>query len=223
MSTRMEFLAGGAVTALAASTSQTPNPHRETSFHFDRERFSQILHRPAPHKQCFGNVDIAGGSVLFLMNNSIDAYADALAEGPGSLQAVAVFYHRASIFMALDDAFWNEMIGPAMVNLPGALRTSLADFKPRRGNPYLHSAAATRDDVSIESLARKGASFFVCNNALHGWSGVLADALGAPHTHASVYARALASIVPAAMVVPAGVMAINAAQEARFTYLQVSL
>jgi hypothetical protein len=38
-----------------------------------------------------------------------------------------------------------------------------------------------------------------------------------------VHRRLMSSIVPSALVVPAGVMAINACQEAKFTYIQSSL
>jgi hypothetical protein len=49
----------------------------------------------------------------------------------------------------------------------------------------------------------------------------VADALKQPHE--KVHAAILAGILPGALVVPAGVMAINACQEAKFTYIQSSL
>jgi hypothetical protein len=50
-----------------------------------------------------------------------------------------------------------------------------------------------------------------------GYSGILSDVLKQPRE--KVHAAMLAALVPGALAVPAGVMAINACQEAKFTYI----
>jgi hypothetical protein len=77
-------------------------------------------------------------------------------------------------------------------------------------------------DTSIRSLvADAGARFFVCNNAALGTASMVAKALRKPFD--TVYADFGHHLVPNAMLVPAGVWAVHAIQEQRFTLLQTSL
>lgn len=96
-------------------------------------------------------------------------------------------------------------------------------LKAGSGNPYLHTARSRSPeyDASIEALVLRRASFFICNNAVLGMANDIATALG-KHP-ADVYKQLVASTVPGSLLVPAGVMAINACQEAHFTYIQATL
>lgn len=223
MTTRKEFLVAGslaAVTPLPAAA-QSPSPKSSaTPYVFDRERFNAILAKDAKHRQCFGATKIASGSVLEGMNNSIRAYEETLQEGPGALHAAAVLYHGRSIVMALNDAIWDEVVWPSKKIGVEDVGADIWHGK-HKGNPFYRSATSDPDDVSIRSLAKHGASFFVCNNALEGMSSLFAEAMKIEYNAA--YQRLLAGIVPEAFVVPAGVMAINACQEAKFTYIQATL
>jgi intracellular sulfur oxidation DsrE/DsrF family protein len=233
MTSRKDFLAAWTVLALApaAADAATPKPKMtpepKLTFDFDRTRFEQILAKPAKHKQCFAAVKLAGGDVLEGMNNSIDAYESYLKEGPGAMQAVAVLYHGASIMMAMSDAVWNELLTPFLRShqfakyAPPAIKQDVEHLTLGKGNPFLHSATNDPEDVSVESLAAKGSSFFVCHNAIAGFSHVIAQSVH--ENDNEVHSRLMAGIVPAALAVPAGVMAINACQEAKFTYIQSNL
>lgn len=228
MTSRKEFMAAAslfAVTpAFAAAAPATSKPQGgappKLTFGFDQARFNGILSKAAKHKQCFGATKLSGGSVLDAMNNSMEAYSTFLKEGPGALQAVAVLYHGASIGLALSDAAWNTYFVPALAAAPESIRKDVGTVKHGSGNPYLHAAGKSQDDPSVESLAEKGASFLVCHNALAGFSSMASETLKMPVE--KVHAALLASIVPAAIVVPAGVMAVNACQEAKFTYISAS-
>ena len=76
-----------------------------------------------------------------------------------------------------------------------------------------------------ELVAEHGVSFFVCNNALSGIAAAVAGAIapaGAPATRAAfvaVHDDMAAHFLPGTWLVPAGVAALNAAQEAHFTLL----
>lgn len=218
MSTRKDFLAAGSLYALTpalADASPTPKPKTaappELTFSFDQERFNAILAKNARHKQCFGVTKIADGAALEGMNNSMNAYADYLKEGAGALQAVAVLYHGPSIALAMSDAIWNEYLIPGLSAAPAFIRADIGSAKRGQGNPYKGQVA---------ELVGKGASFFVCHNAIAGVSDLTASALktSAQKVHAAI----LAGILPGGLVVPAGVMAINACQEAKFTYISAS-
>lgn len=225
MTSRKDFLAATSLLALAPvlADAATPAPKPKSSpqpaltFDFDRSGFEQILAKPAKHKQCFGAMKLAGGGVLEAMNNSIDAYDVFLKEGAGAMQAVAVLYHGSSISLAMSDSVWNELLIPALPHAPGSVKKDMGSVKPGAGNPYLRSARKDPNDVSVESLTAKGSTFFVCHNAIAGFSELVAQALKMPL--ASAHRRIMAGIVPGALVVPAGVMAVNACQEARFTYI----
>jgi hypothetical protein len=76
-----------------------------------------------------------------------------------------------------------------------------------------------------ELVKEHRASFFVCNNALSGIASWVAEQVATPAspvTRASVVAihdEMAQHFLPGVYLVPAGVAAINAAQEARFTLL----
>ena len=227
MSSRKAFLAASALFALtpaaAGAAVSAPKPSStaqpKLTFDFDRARFEQILAKPAAHKQCFGATSIEDGTVLYNMSNSIDAYQTYLGEAPGSLHAVSVLYHGAAIALVMSDTVWNEYLIPTLGHAPEHIRKDIGGAKRGKGNPYLRSAS--KDAVSVESLVASGASFFVCHNALAGFAGIVADALKEPPER--IHAALIKGIVPGGLLVPAGVMAVNACQEAKFTYIQSTL
>ncbi|HET7813648.1 MAG TPA: hypothetical protein VFL13_04680 [Candidatus Baltobacteraceae bacterium] len=220
MTTRSEFiaaLAGAAATpAVSATPSPAPpaNPARKAAkkkwFDFKRARFEAILAKPARHKQCFGSKKIDGGTVLYAMQNSMNAYEEFLDEGPGAMQAVAVLYHGASIAIAMSNTVWNDLLFPSLKKLPEEIRKDFADAVPGKGNPYLAK------DL-LPAMVARGCSFFVCHNAIAGFAQLASAALKRPYE--SVHRELLAGLVPGALAVPAGVMAVNACQEAKFTYI----
>jgi intracellular sulfur oxidation DsrE/DsrF family protein len=214
MTTRSEFITAlaGAAAVVPAVTASPPaaKAAKKKPFHFDRARFEAILNKSARHKQCFGSKEIDGGTVLYAMQNSMNAYEDFLEEGPGSMQAVAVLYHGASIAIAMSSSVWNDLLFPSLKKLPEDIRKNFSDAAPGKGNPYLAKNL-------LPGMVARGCSFFVCHNALAGFAGLASTSLKRPYE--SVHRELLAGIVPGALVVPAGVMAINACQEAKFTYI----
>jgi intracellular sulfur oxidation DsrE/DsrF family protein len=154
------------------------------------------------------------------MKNSIEAYADpnGFAAGPNALHAVAVLYGGPSPVIALDDAMWAKYpIGKGIrANANPPVVSTPADPAPQ-ANP-------AREDLA-DLAARHGAHFFVCNNALSGIAALLAkdpDAKAPDPSRARVVAvheDLVAHLLPGSVLVPAGVAALNAAQEARFTLI----
>lgn len=218
--TRKELLALGGLAMIPLGAAEIAAASAET-FAFDQARFETILAKPARHRQCCASTK-ASDAVLHTMVATMYSYEYDLHEGPGTVHEVGVLYHPAGVVLGLDDAVWNALLLPALPHLSAYYRTAL-DGLSRHGNPFLHrqSGASLEDDASIEALVSRGSHFFVCNNALLG----LADSLATAHgmTSDAVHQRLLAGLVPGAMAVPSGVMAINACQEAHFTYIQVTL
>ena len=217
MSTRKDFLATTPLFALApaaATPPPGPSPAAHRPFDFDQARFEQILAKPARHRQCFGATKIDGGNVIDAMANSMNAYEKFLGEPAGSMHTVAVLYHNAAIAIAMSNTVWNEILLPSLDGAPEEIRKQFAHVKAGSGNPYLQPGW-------LPEIVSRGGSFFVCHNAIQGFSEMAASALKRP-VHA-VHAAIMKGIVAGALVVPAGVMAVNACQEAKFTYIQSSL
>ncbi len=154
------------------------------------------------HRQVFG-ADGTGLAALFdEMNASLDAYEYALGEGPGTLELLAVLYGAAT---------------------PSAIGGDV--WRTYRLGLRLHADAVENPFASrIAQLQARGAQFVVCNNSLRGLA--IAVANGIPEVQDPVdrvLQNMRENLVRGVTTVPAGVAAINAAQEAGYTYLPASL
>ncbi len=214
------------VAAAPPSTSAAPAPgalpedfYDPVPFGFDAKAFGAVLDQPFPHRQVVAATTyVEGTAALAFMENTIKAYIDPMYfhAGPKSVHAAAVFYHGASVLLALDDAMWAKYPLAESTAMPGAPAKS--DAVPARSNGH---AAKMK-----QLLETYGASYFVCNNALSGLAGEIAAKVapaGSTATRAQVVAihdEFVAHFLPGVLLVPAGVAAINAAQEARFTFLR---
>jgi intracellular sulfur oxidation DsrE/DsrF family protein len=226
---RRAFVAGAVVVAAAgtaqaadapASTPPVPsNFYDAVPYKFDLGACTAVLERPFPHRQVVGATTYAEGvSALAFMRNTINAYADPIYfdAGPKSVHAAAVFYHGASVFIAVDDAMWAKYPLSDFIAAPGT--APKPDAKPVHSNEH----AADLNGL----VATYGASFFVCNNALSGLAGAIAMKVAPAGTAATrdqvvaIHDELSAHFLPGVMLVPAGVAVLNAAQEARFTFLR---
>lgn len=170
----------------------------------------------AKHRQAFGSVSLQNGTVLRHAANSINAYASGAMDVRDAHLAAAIVLFGNAVALGLDDAFWKSAID----------NETFAAFhdasRPTSGtNPYLSESTTGPKGGSVRELIAAGTGICICNNALHGFTAALAAKAGV--TPEAMYARARAAIVPGAILVPAGVAAVNALQESRFTYLQSTI
>jgi hypothetical protein len=227
MTTRKDFLVAGTLAAAIPGTALADSPaavHPKTpKLDFDLEAFNALLDGAQAHKNLFTAVQIEGGEVLLAMRNTLGGYRDVGVEWSDVLP-VAVLYHGFSIFLAFDDLVWNRYVIPFSGKIKhgnGAAQIASVRKLDVGGNPCLREQGGD-GDTSIRSLvADAGARFFVCNNAALGTASMVAKALGKPFV--TVYSDFAHHLVPNALMVPAGVWAIHAIQEQRFTLLQTSL
>lgn len=161
------------------------------------------------HRQVFAVQRVSNGAVFTSIANSLDAYAIAWSEGPGTLHAAAVLYGNAAA-LATDDAAWDTYPIRAFLD---AAHDPLASPAETKGNPF-----ASRSTHSVETLQRRGVTFYVCNNALTGLAQSVAR-IGGSDEHAA-YDRLRNHLLPGCELVPAGVAVINALQEQRYTLYQ---
>lgn len=154
------------------------------------------------HRQVFGAHGTDMAALFDEMNASFDAYEYALHEGAGTLAVVGVLYGAATPAAVAGSVWRAYRLGPRL----GAAHER---------NPYVER---------IAQLQSRGARFVVCNNSLRGLS--IAVANGVPQVQEpvdTVFQNLRGNLVHGIAIVPAGVEAINALQEAGYTYLPVSL
>jgi intracellular sulfur oxidation DsrE/DsrF family protein len=198
MPSRLGFLAAGATIAVAAGASW-PAPAAAAAGDFDLAAFTAIARTPFPHRQAFASPLVADGAVLGFMVNSLNAYDHGFEQTPGTLHAAAVLYHLG-VALALDDEAWNAYRIADAVRAAG----DHVDAAPGAGNPFVHGPRGW----TFGELQARRASFFACNNALND----LARRTGASPEELRAH------LLPGMMMVPAGVAAVNALQEERFSF-----
>jgi intracellular sulfur oxidation DsrE/DsrF family protein len=191
-------------------------------FPFDRAAFQAIVERPYPHRQLVAPSSFQATTVAMShIKNSLAAYADphGFAGGPNSLHCAAVLYAGRSYTMAFDDAMYAKY--------PLGLIDD-EEMRPNDTSARAYWTALRRNPMAdfVRSLTEQGVSLFVCNNALSGFAVELARRVVVPPGSAvtrervvAIHDELAAHFLPGTMLVPAGVAAVNAAQEARFTFL----
>jgi intracellular sulfur oxidation DsrE/DsrF family protein len=207
MTTRRTFIA--ATAALAAIDTSANATRAASGSPYDLAALDARLGRPSRHRQVFAAARTAEGIALGYMRHALDAYESGAGEGPGTLHVAAVFYGRA-VVLGLNDRAWRTY------RLCEALR--------KRGDPLSLDTEGHPFADEMKALTTRGATFLVCDNALADWATYLTAALGtSPLTPDEVRADLRASLFPGALLIPAGMLGLNAAQEAHFTYVQASL
>ncbi|MBD5656642.1 MAG: hypothetical protein IAI50_15900 [Candidatus Eremiobacteraeota bacterium] len=224
---RQDFLASPLLLAAGAGPGASPARAAVTGavsdavpFDFDRAAFAGILDRPFAHRQLAAPATFELATVAMShFRNSLEAYADpnGFAAGPKSLHCAAVLYAGRSLLMVFDDrAYAKYSLG------------LLADeeMRPNDTSNRAYWTQLQKNPMAefLMPLIAQGVSFFVCNNALTSLSIEIArrQATNGPLTREAVVAihnELAGRLLPNTMLVPAGVAAVNAAQESRFTFL----
>ena len=184
---------------------------------------------PFRHKQLFTSPRANNGAIFAYMRNSLNGYQFGWSEGPGTLHAAAVL-NGLGVAQGVDDEMWARYgLGALLARNGDPVKAPGAD----RLNPWLHPAgqyvrddadpnAPFNQDVSIGTLLRRGATFYVCNNALRALATKIVEA-GAGKDVESVHADLRRNLIPGALLVPAGVTAIDALQQEHFTLYDASV
>src|SRR5579864_2254592 len=198
---------------MAASGGRTPVHFRVLKLsEYDHAGMIKKLMVTNPHKQVFESVSplvVAPGvaSVYIHMQNAMNAYEYSLDKG--KLATLAVFI-GPSIVYGLNDAMWKKYNFGAAFSLDPTNTYYRADSS-------LDLSASPDDpngvyqDWSAEAVLKRGGSFMVCHNATTAVAGMLAGKMGLNAN--DVLADFKANLLPGFMLVPAGVGAVQLAQE----------
>lgn len=185
---------------------------------------------PFRHKQLFTSPRANNGAIFAYMRNSLNGYQFGWGEGPGTLHAAAVL-NGLGVAQGVNDEMWARYrLGEVLARHNDPVTSAGAE----RGNPWLHAAAPfARDDrdpsapfnrdASVETLLRRNASFFVCDNALRQLAIKTIDAGFATSDLDRLHAELRGNLFRGALLVPAGVTTVDALQQERFTLYDASV
>jgi intracellular sulfur oxidation DsrE/DsrF family protein len=231
MNRRIFISAAAATIAAAGAASATSGIALASDGVLSYETFLATARAPFKHKQLFTSPRANNGAIFAFMRNSLNGYQFGWAEGPGTLHAAAVL-NGLGVAQGLDDEMWARYaLAQVLARNNDTVKSAGAD----RGNPWLHPAAAYprndtdqsapyNQDASIETLQRRGATVYICNNALRQLALKTVEAGTANGRDAdALHAEFRRHLVPGGLLVPAGVTTIDALQQEHFTLYDASV
>lgn len=124
---------------------------------------------------------------------------------PADLSVVIVVRHRSTPF-GYTDAMW------AKYGVPMAARSKFEDPKTKQA-PKVNAF-----DSDIEALAKQGVQIAVCSVATRVFAGVVAEAIGGNVD--AINSDLVANRVAGSLMVPAGIVAVNRAQERGYSLVR---
>jgi hypothetical protein len=157
------------------------------------------------------------GAALLFGNNFLDANKNAYGLEYSDLGLVIVARHNSTPF-AFNDSIWSKY-GKVL-----AERLNFNDPKTKRPpqvnlfNASGYGTAITSFGITLDSLAKRGAYLAVCRLATRNFAGQIATATGSQAD--KINEELIANLVANAHMVPAGIVAVNRAQERGFTFAQ---
>lgn len=171
------------------------------------------------YRTAYDSPEIMFGAALTHANAAAAGYRAALGVTDRDFTPVLILRHAASV-MVLDDAMW------ATLGL-GQSR-SLKDpttGEPATRNPFInfregdtHSLISA--DTGVDTLMQRGAIVLACNNALRGVASQLRKKQPSLTAEAAL-ADIRRHVIPGAYVMPNGIFAVSAAQDAGCHYMRV--
>ncbi len=215
MQTRGDFLAkAGLLTALAPAAAPAATPAANPAGDalppgFTMGAFGAAVATRAAYKHlvaCITYAEDAFGAV----RSTLIAYGE-VGVSPAEVQPQIALYHGNAVLCAFGDEVWNRFVIPTDSGPP-------FKEKSKSGNPLLKRQGGDRDSSMPALVNAANVHFFACNLAAHGWAKSFAKKLHLSET--DVYGEMVAHLVPNAMLVPAGVWAIQNIVARGYTLLQ---
>ena len=152
---------------------------------------------PGKHRLVFDTVSAAGfGEALLFANNFLAANRNDYGLQNSDL-AIIIIARHLSTALGFNDAMWAKY-GTQMAALSGL--ATAPKTNPRNAG-----------GISLDALSKQGVQYAVCAMATRRLAGSIAQAVGGDVD--GVNAELIANLVPNARMVPAGIVAVNRAQE----------
>jgi hypothetical protein len=170
----------------------------------------------AKHRMVFDTTTPDGfGAALVFGNNFLDVNKNAYGLEYLDLGLVIVVRHNSTPF-GFNDSIWSKY-GKVF-----AQRLNFNDPKTKLPpevnvfNASGYGTTLTSLGITLESLTKRGANLAVCRLATRNFAGQIATATGSPAD--KINEELIANIVTNAHMVPAGIVAVNRAQERGYTF-----
>jgi intracellular sulfur oxidation DsrE/DsrF family protein len=165
-----------------------------------------------------------GGGAMDFANNFYFANLSGYNLQPSQLGVIIVLRHMATPF-GYNDAAWQKY-GSKFVTMLG-LKGDTAK-RAAKVNPQLNADPAAKPmpkgaewaaDGTVTKLNEKGAKFAICGLATEFFAGNLAGTSGEKAEDVEAFLKA--NLVPGGIIVPAGIVAVNRAQEHGYAFSYV--
>jgi hypothetical protein len=174
----------------------------------------------AKHRIVFDSTTpLAAGAALAYANNFVTANKTGYNLEPSDLAIVIIYRHFATPF-AYNDAIWAKY-GPG---LSEALEFSDPKTKqPLSRNIYTagdYGFALPNFGTTLDKIIQQGGRFAVCDMATHFIAGLIADKTKGDAN--AIYRELTQNLIPNARLVPAGIVAVNRAQERGYAFSYVT-
>jgi intracellular sulfur oxidation DsrE/DsrF family protein len=203
---------GAASLLTPAAQAQSTNKNWQPARHDLDDWYDQI---PGKHRLVFDTVDPNGFASAMTYGNTFYRAND---EGYG-LKAddlAVIFIARArSTAFGYNDAIWaryGETLSQRM-NI-----TDPRTKQPAKVNIHLKGADDSGEGVSLETFIKRGLHFAVCRQATRGNATAIAKAINGNAD--SIFEELAANLIPNAHLVPAGIVAVNRAQEHGYSFVR---
>jgi intracellular sulfur oxidation DsrE/DsrF family protein len=212
-------IAGGTVfgSRPAAAQSASQAPWRPAK-HAQDDWLDQI---PGSHRFIIDTVSPSGlGNAMLFANNFFIANQAGYGLGNADAAVVLVLRHNSTAF-AYSDAMWAKY-GKAIGDAAGGFDDPKTKTRPSI-NVYTvgtYGAGLPNNGVTIDALTGRGVHFAVCQMATRRFAGAIANANKLDVE--AVYKELTSNLVRNSHMVPAGIVAINRAQERGYSFANAS-
>jgi intracellular sulfur oxidation DsrE/DsrF family protein len=205
----------GASASIVRAQSTTPEGGRfQPARHPEDDWFDRV---PGKHRQVFDTINHTGlGLAIFFSNNIFTGNKNGYNLEQGDVAVVIVVRHQSTAF-AYNDAMWAKY-GKAL-----AERIAFTDPKTHEApnvNVFQTSgygAPLTNNGTTIDAVTKRGVQFAVCQLSTRANAAAIARQTGGKADE--IYEEIVAHLVPNAHMVPAGIVAVNRAQERGYTFV----
>ena len=209
----------GAVFAAGVQPAQAQSPGGRSwqpRRHSEDDWFDEL---PGMHRFIFDNVSAQGfGQALRFANNFINVNKDAYGVESNDLAVVLVARSRSTAF-AFNDAIWGKY------GVPMAARTNLNDPKTNQPptvnlfNTSGYGGELPNGGLMLETLFERGLQLAVCRVSTRGYARRVAAAVDGDVD--SIFEEMTQNLVDNSTMVPAGIVAVNRAQERGYSFVYV--
>ena len=207
---RLAGLGLGAVTAAVANgASPAPAAEMRGPTSEPQDRWLDELGRR--HRQVFDTISAEGvARALTFTHTFYAANQDAYGIDPRDLGVIMIFRAGSTAF-GFNDKIWTKYSAPLARRYKVLDPTTKSAPVVNIYNAADKAVSLPTNGLTLDALGRMGGHFAVCAVASQKLAAALAEDTGG--SRESVYAEFQSNLVPNARIVPAGIIAVNRAQE----------